>query len=166
MKVLLDTSYLLPFIEVELETITKETLKKVIQQKDMIYVFFEINIFEIVAKGMKIAMDSELTITDIQSGVDTILHHSPLQPIPWVSHPRLLNIAMKFRKILKDTIDCLIFATGLFYADCIATFDDTFLRKIRLNKEISKFVMEANPNLKIWIYSLEKEPLLFSDIEI
>jgi predicted nucleic acid-binding protein len=164
MKILLDTSFLLPFINVEPDNIPPKRLKEILEKKNNHYYYCELSIFELVAKGMKICLDSELTIDEIHKGIDSLVYRSPIKSISWISHPELLETAYEIRKFHSDTLDCLIFSTALYYSDCFSTADDTLILKIKEEEQLVKSIVKINPNFYVWFDDLEHPPVLFSEL--
>jgi len=162
MKALLDTTFLLPFINVEPENLSKIQLKRLLDNNEHTLVYCELSIFELVAKGMKICFNSQLTIEDIHKGIDSLIHRSPIRVINWISHPNLLQMSFKIKKIHSDTFDCLIFSTALFYSDCFVTIDHTLIKKLKENQDLYKEIISINPNFYVWLDGLKNTPILFS----
>ncbi|WP_457559685.1 hypothetical protein [Candidatus Harpocratesius sp.] len=164
MNILLDTSFLLPFIQVEPSNISGKKLKMILNKQEHTYAYCELSIFELVAKGMKICHNSELTINEIRAGIDTLVYRSPLQSINWKSHPNLFEIAYTIRNEHNDTLDCLIFTTALYFSDCFATADNTLLKNIKNNEVLAKQIISTNPRFYLWLDDLKKPPILLSKL--
>jgi len=164
MKVLLDTSFLLPFIKIEPENITSQQLKEVLGGQEHTFVYSELSIFELVAKGMKICFNSVLMIEDIHNGIDSLIYRSPLTPINWTSHPSLLELAYKIRKIHSDTIDCLIFSSALYFSDCFATADVNLFETIKQQEALYNEIKSINSRFYLWFDDLSQNPILFSEL--
>jgi PIN domain nuclease of toxin-antitoxin system len=162
MKVLLDTSFLLPFIQVEPDNFSAQQLKELLDRKDHLFTYSDLSIFELVAKGMKICLNSALTVDDIHKGIDSLIYRSPLHSINWISHPQLMELTFKIRKIHSDTIDCLIFSTALYNTDCFATIDHTLIEKLKQNMELYNEIISINPRFYVWNKDLTHPPVLFS----
>lgn len=163
MKILLDTSYLLPFIQVDPENISNLQLKKILENKKHTFQYCDLSIFELVAKGMKICINSDLTIQDVHEGVDSLLYSSPIIGVQWQSHPELFEIAFRIRNIHKDTFDCVIFSTALYFSDCFTTSDFSILNKIKKQQELVEKIITINPDFQIWIGDLQKDPKLIKE---
>ncbi len=164
MKVLLDSSLLLPFIQVEPDNITPQQLKAILNRTDHTFVYSELSIFELVAKGMKICYGTDLRIEDVRRGIDSLLYRSPLQSIGWITHPNLLELAYKIRKIHSDTIDCLIFTSALYFSDCFATADQTFFDGIKREPALFNEIASVNPHFFLWFDDLAQPPVLLCEI--
>jgi predicted nucleic acid-binding protein len=163
MKILLDTSFLLPFIQVEPNNITGKQLKEILNENIHSFFYCELSIFELTAKGMKICLGSDLTVDEIHKGIDSLVYRSPLQAINWISHPELMNIAYDIRKFHNDTLDCLIFSSAIFYSECFATADLTLLEKVKQHPELVQKIISFNNNLLIWLNDLQLPPIKFSE---
>lgn len=164
MKILLDTSYLLPFLQVDPDNISNLQLKEILENTKHTFQYCHLSTFELVAKGMKICMNSDLTIQDVHEGLDSLLYSSPIQGVQWQSHPELLEIAFSLRKIHKDTFDCIIFSTALYFADCFATSDISLINKIKKQQELVEKIIKINPDFQIWAGDLQKDPQLIKKI--
>jgi PIN domain nuclease of toxin-antitoxin system len=163
MKVLLDSSFLLPFIQVEPENISSQQLKELLNRQEHMFIYSELSLFELVAKGMKICYGSGLTIEEVHEGIDSLIYRSPLQPANWIGHPQIIEVAYKIRKFHSDTIDCLIFATALYLSDCFATADSTLLEKIKEQTTLFNEVLAINPRFALWFDDLQQSPINLSE---
>ena len=159
MKVLLDTSYLLPLIKVEVQGISSSILTDLINRCDTEIFYSELSLFEIAAKGMKLILSGEnLTVFDIRSGLDSLLWNDKILSLGWAKHPLLLELSFSLRKIHKDFIDCLILATAICYTDAFITFDKEIYDRLVDNQSIIKEILEINGNFHFWFKNLLDKP--------
>ena len=164
MKILCDSSYLLPLIKVSIEGIPPNLLLELLVESKHKYYYSEISLFKITAKGLKL-IDKEETITlqDVMSGLDAIQNDSRLEILSWTNNPYVLELASKFRAIHRDVIDCLIFATAICYCDCVITMDHNFYNRINQNSSILSEILSLNKNFHFWFDDLSGDPILLSE---
>jgi PIN domain nuclease of toxin-antitoxin system len=163
MKLLLDSSYLLPLLHVNIEGISNKFLLDLSHRLDLELYYSSISEFELISKGMKIILsENTITISDIQRGIDLLQSNEKLISLPCTEHPLLLELSLDLRKIHNDTIDCIVFATAICYTECIASYDESFYNKIINNKEICEKIKIINPNFQFWFRYLTDEPLSLS----
>ncbi len=159
MKVLLDTSYLLPLIKVEVHGISSSILTDLINRNDTEIFYSEISLFEITAKGMKLILSGEnLSIHDIRSGIDSLLWNKKILRLGWANHPLLLELSLSLRKIHQDYIDCLILATSICYTDIFITFDKEMYNKIVGDQSIIEEIFKINSKFQFWFRNLSDKP--------
>ncbi len=165
MKILLDTSYLLPLIKVEVDDWSSKKLLELLYNQEDKFFFTDISIFEIVAKGMKIALNHENLIPeDIQNGIDSLQNNKDIIRIESFHHPYIYELSFKCRKIHSDFIDCMIFSSAVCHVDCLATYDHTFIEKITQSKEIVDFIETINPEFKIIFDEMKLGPQTFKEL--
>lgn len=159
MKILLDTSYFLPLIKIAIEDISDTFLLDLMDQSQYELYYTDISIFELTAKGLKYATQTEqITIKDVINGIDTMQNNSRIQMLSWSDNPIVIELASKFKMINSDTIDCLIFATGICKCDSILTMDETFWKSISKDENISNDIRAINENFQLWVEDLSKAP--------
>jgi len=163
MKIICDTSYLLPLIKVSIEGIPPNLLLELLVESKHKYYYSELSLFEITAKGLKI-IDQEETISlqDVMNGLDAVQNDSRLEMLSWKKNPFIIELASKFRAIHQDTLDCLIFATAICYCDCIITLDHNFYDKINQNDSILSEIISLNNNFHFLFDDLSGDPILLS----
>ena len=159
MKILIDTSYLLPFIKIKIETISDDILIKLLHNQSNEYYYSDLSLFELTAKAFKlIAKDNKINTQDLMIGIDAIQNDSRLTYISYTYNPLIIELASKLKKIHNDTIDCLIFATAICNCDCIITMDTLFYEKIKKNKSLSEEIQLLNKNFQFWFNDLSVSP--------
>ena len=141
MRLLLDTSYLMPLIRVEVKGIDPLALTKAMEDHEIIV--SQIQLFELYAKGVKYAERRAITKDDVVNGVEAANHD--LKTIPFATR-RIMETAMEANLVTGDIIDAMILATALHHADAISTIDP----KITEAYAISQQLKQLNPNLKIY----------------
>jgi predicted nucleic acid-binding protein len=159
MKLLLDTTYLLPSIKVQVQGLPPTVLKDLLHNAQIEIYFSEISLFELTAKGMKLICSGDpLNVSDLRIGIDSLQYNPRVKSLPWSMHPFLLDLALRLRRIHSDFIDCLILSTAVFYADCFATYDATLYDKITKNSDICKEIAKGNNNFQFWFFDLKNPP--------
>ncbi len=160
MKILIDTTYFLPALSIEIETLPSALLKTLLRDQNYQCHYCEITLFELAAKGVKLSQsDDSLTVNDIIKGLDSIRWDKRLTKLSWYSHPFALELAKEIRKIHTDFIDCLILATAVCYTDMLAMYDETLLKIVRKNKGIIQKILEFNEKFSFWLKDLSKDPI-------
>ena len=111
------------------------------------------------AKAFKyINKENQISIQDLMNGLDAIQNDSRLVYISWKGNPIIIELAANLRKIHKDTIDCLIFATAICNCDCIVTMNRDFYKQICLNNSIFEEIQSINKNFLFWFKDLSESP--------
>ncbi len=159
MKILIDTSYFLRLIKVEVEGIPQDLLINLLEKNSHEFYYSELSIFELTAKGLKLTIqDTNILVQDIRIGIDSIINDNRLITISYTNNPYIIEIAAELRNIHKDTIDCLIIASAICESDCIITMDYDFYEKVIQHKIIKEKMLEINNNFKFWFNDLSEEP--------
>ena len=166
MKILFDTSYFLPLIKVEVERIPQDLLIQLLADSSNEYFYSELSVFELTAKGLKFSsLEEELTPQDIRIGIDTLQNDPRINAISYTNNPLIIELASSFRKIHKDTIDCLIFATAICTCEGIITMDVTFYEEMNARPKILKEIQEINDSFKFWFNDLSEDLKSFKSVD-
>ncbi len=166
MKIFINTSYFLPLIKLAIEGIPDNILQEILSQAQHNLYYSDLTLFEVTAKAFKsIRQDNIITYQDLTIGLDSIQNNSQLTPLSWSNNPLIIELAGKLRKINKDTIDCLIFATAIYYCDCLITLDQDFYNLILKEQSLVKEILSINENFQFWFNDLKKPPLSFKKNE-
>ncbi|MHA1997359.1 MAG: PIN domain-containing protein [Promethearchaeota archaeon] len=159
MKILLDTSYLLPLIKVGVERIPENLLITLLGNRDHELSYSILSIFELAAKGIKLHVkEGAPMLVDIFRGIDALQNEARLKPIAWVDDYRLLELTKSLREIHSDFIDCVIVASAVTRCDVIATLDDDFHEKITRSEVCSQEIISINPDFAFWFGGLKSPP--------
>lgn len=146
MKLLLDTTYLLPAIGISVKGIQKDALMKLIQKQHKISIS-DISIFELSAKGAKYIAARQLTAERVTRGIRAVIYDETITMIP-VYESAILFIAFKLRSILSDFIDCLILSSAINQCDALVT-EDNDIQNLKQNKVFNEILATTNPEFKI-----------------
>ncbi|HUT81226.1 MAG TPA: hypothetical protein VMZ29_08485 [Candidatus Bathyarchaeia archaeon] len=158
-KILLDTTYFLPFIGITIEGMDPLLVQKMAAGNGNQVQLSEITLFELAAKGAKIATDTVLTYQEVVRGLDTLRYDKRLHIQSWTSNPTILELAYAFRAFHADFIDCLILATAVCSSEIYATYDDEVFNKIVENKKAIATITTINPQFSFWFEDLSKESI-------
>ncbi len=163
-KLLLDTTYLLPLVGIAIEGVDTKLVQEILSTNEYSIKISEISLFELAAKGAKLALESELTYQDVLRGIDTIRYEKRFKIIGWTSNPTILEMSFKIRTIHSDFIDSLIVATAIYSADIFATYDRELVAKIMKENEIMVEIEKIKPKFGIWLEDLKKKSLLIKEM--
>jgi len=153
MKILLDTTYLLPLIGISIEEIPDEMILELINRGYKLFINY-VTLFELAAKGAKYISMGKLSLERVVKGIIAIVHDERVVKINIESFDTLYT-SFKLRRYLRDYIDCLIVATALHYCDILLTEDDTLL-KISESTWFKEIKERLNPELKVMNYKTFK----------
>ena len=143
MKILLDTTYFLPIIGVNIKGLSNDLLIKLLKNKDYELCYCDVTLFELAAKGAKLVLaEHSLTIDDITKGLDSLIYDKRFTNISWLTYPFILELASEVRKVHSDFLDCLILSTAVYQTDIFAMFDETLFKKISRNKTLLSKILE------------------------
>lgn len=158
-KLLLDTTYFLPLIGVEIEGVNSNLVQEILNAGEYTISLSEISLFELAAKGAKIARKMELTYQDVLRGIDTIRLDKEIRIESWTQSPIILETSFNIRALHSDYADCIIVATAICSNNILATYDETLVEKITKNEEIIAEIEKINPEFRIWLGDLKKKSL-------
>ena len=146
MKILLDTTYLLPLIGISLDRLPSDIIIRLIERGDDILIC-EISIFEMLAKGAKYVSLGQLSQSRVLRGIKALLYEERVSRIP-VYDPQIISVSLRLREMIQDYIDCLILSSALVNADILLT-EDKELNQIYNNNDFQLLIKELNPKFKI-----------------
>jgi len=146
LRLLVDTTYLLPAIGISVKGIPSDGMVRLIEEGHEIYTS-DVSIFELSAKGAKHVAAGTLSAERVARGIRAIVHDGTITLIP-IHESTLLLTAFKLRNMLSDFIDCLILASAIHHSDVLITEDNDI---IDLTKD-GEFILlynRINPKFKI-----------------
>ena len=146
MKLLIDTTYLLPAIGISVKNLPRDAPIKLIQRGHQVSIS-DIIIFELSAKGAKQITAGTLPAERVTRGIRAIVYDEAIERIPVYDTPILLT-AFKLRSMLSDFIDCLILSSAINQCDALVT-EDNDIQNLKRNKEFSDLLTTKNPKFKI-----------------
>jgi len=146
LKLLLDTTYLLPAIGISIKELPKDVPIKLMQKGNRISIC-DISLFELSAKGAKHVSTGILPAERVTRGIRAIIYNDDIETIS-MYESTLLFTAFKLRGMLNDFIDCLILSAAINRCDILLT-EDTDIQELKKNKEFNELRMAINPKFKI-----------------
>jgi predicted nucleic acid-binding protein len=147
MKLLLDTTYLLPAIGIAIKELPHDTPIKLLNQGHQITIT-DITLFELAAKAAKHTTNGTLKPERATRGITAITHSNNIEIIPATTDPQILHTAFKLRNTLNDFIDCLITSAAINQCDTLIT-EDTDIQNLKKTKELNTILTTTNPKFKI-----------------
>ena len=144
MRVLLDTTYLLPLIGVEVEGVSRDVLT-LLKKEGHTPVVSEISVFELLAKGSKLAAKEVIPRERVSLVIQSLYKDESIIRVS-LENPDVVRYTIELRPYHSDTVDCVIIASALTKADIMLTEDKTLLYK---NTQLRKAIRKIKPNLKI-----------------
>lgn len=146
MRLLLDTTYLLPAIGVSIKGLPEDAPIKLIRKGHQISIS-DITIFELSANGAKHIAVGNLTAERVSRGIRAIVYDDEIEMIP-IHDSSVLITAFKLRRTLSDFIDCLILSSAINRNDILVT-EDGDIHDIREKREFKELLQTINPKFKI-----------------
>jgi PIN domain nuclease of toxin-antitoxin system len=146
LKILLDTTYLLPAVGISIKDLSKDAIIKLNAKGHQIAIS-QISIFELSAKGAKYVVNGILSPERVTRGIRAILYDDTIETIP-AHDSKILLTSFTLRSKLSDFIDCLILSTALNHCDALIT-EDNDIQNLKKNKEYLELLSTTNPNFKI-----------------
>jgi predicted nucleic acid-binding protein len=147
LKVLLDTTYLLPLIGIAIKEVSKDALSK-LNAKGYELSISEITLFELSAKGAKYTHKNGLSPERVTLGVKALLYDDSIEKIPTYDSKILLT-AITLRSLMVDFVDCLILSTALNSCDELIT-EDQVIHDLQENKKYLDLQSTINPDFKMY----------------
>ena len=146
MRLLVDTTYLLPAIGISVKGIAADGMIGLRQQGHELYAS-DISIFELSAKGAKYIAERRLHQERVTRGIRAIIYDGTITMIR-IHESALLLTAFRLRKMLGDFIDCLILASAMNHCEVLIT-EDNDVRDLRNNGEFIALCAATNPKFGI-----------------
>jgi predicted nucleic acid-binding protein len=167
LKIFLDSTYLFPALDVDItEGWSKADLESILKSDYSLF-YSDISLFEIYTKCMKLILQEKLAINvnSVQNGIQSILNSTNLHMLKWWENLYESEIVLKLKDLHNDSIDCMLFYLAIVNCDIFATFDETFIENIKSEALIMNFIIESNPNFRIWLKDLSHDPVFFTELE-
>jgi PIN domain nuclease of toxin-antitoxin system len=146
MKILLDTTYILPTIGIAVKELPRDAIIRAMEKENQV-VISQISLFELAAKGAKYVKNGALEPETVTKGIRAIVYDNEIEIVP-IEGTRILLTAFALRKMLDDFIDCLILSTAINNCDALLT-EDTEIQNLRDDTQFSEVVKAANPNFRV-----------------
>jgi len=126
MRLLIDTTYLLPAIGVSVRGVPRTTVLD-LRRKGHTLLISTITIFELAAKGAKFVASHKLKGGRVESGLRAILMDPTIGQVPF-HEPDVITRALSVREEVGDFIECLIISSAGARADILVTEDEQLQR--------------------------------------
>jgi len=146
LRLLLDTTYLLPAVGVSVKGLPEDASIQLIGKGHRISIS-DITIFELSAKGAKHIAVGSLTAERVSRGIRAIVYDDRIARVP-VHDSSVLLTAFKLRRMLNDFIDCLILSSAINGNDVLLTEDED-IQNLRRKEEFQGILRAVNPGFKI-----------------
>jgi len=146
LRLLLDTTYLLPAIGVSVKGLPEDAMLKLIGKGHNISIN-DVTIFELSAKGGKYITTGALTAERVSRGIRSIVHDDRIARVPMHDSSVLLT-AFKLRGTLSDFIDCLIVSSAINRNEVLVT-EDEHIQNLKKRRDFQELLKTTNPEFKI-----------------
>jgi PIN domain nuclease of toxin-antitoxin system len=146
LRLLLDTTYLLPAIGISIKELPKDAHIKLMLKAHQLFIS-DISIFELTANGAKHIATEKLSAERVARGIRAIIYDETITISP-IHDSAILLMAFKLRNVLSDFIDCLILSSAINECDALVT-EDNDIQDLKKNKEFSELLTKTNPKFKI-----------------
>jgi predicted nucleic acid-binding protein len=140
MKLLIDTTYLLPVLGISVKKVPKDAAIKLLDNEHQLFIS-DLTLFELAAKGAKYVASDMLEADSVSRGIRVIAYEERLERVKSYETSILLT-AFTLRRIINDFLDCLILSSAINNCDVFVTEDDRIheLQKRLVFQEIIKTV--------------------------
>ncbi len=146
MKVLLDTTYLLPAVGISVKNLPEDAPLRLMQKGCQISIS-EISLFELSAKGAKYVASGLLLAERVAKGIRAVTYDENVTTItPYET--KILLTAFDLRGLLSDFIDCLIVSSALHECDALVT-EDGDIHVLSKEKDFARVVRDLKPEFSI-----------------
>lgn len=146
MRLLLDTTYLLPAIGVSIRDLPKDAWIRLAHKGHQI-ALCDISMFELSAKGAKLVVSRKLHSERVTRGIKAIMYDENVEIIP-SCESIILSTAFRLRSMLADFIDCLILSSAVNRCDALVT-EDNDIQGLKRNREFGDLLKTANPEFEV-----------------
>ncbi|MHB1709260.1 MAG: PIN domain-containing protein [Thermoplasmataceae archaeon] len=134
---ILDTTYLLPVVGIDVETDLFNAIEDRAVDIDLSSISISlISIFEIQAKSAKLGISWEI----VSEAVDELLNRFKIVPF---YNNNIMKTSFMIRREIPDYIDCIILSTAICREDSLMTEDRRILSFMEQND--GKFKIDAHP---------------------
>lgn len=146
MRLLLDTTYLLPAIGVSIKGLPEDALIQLIGRGHEVFIS-DATVFELSANGAKHITLGNLTPERVSRGIRAIVYDERIARIPIYDSSVLLT-AFRLRRALSDFIDCLILSSAIVRSDILVTEDED-IRNLREGRDFQELLHTMKPQFEI-----------------
>jgi len=146
LKILLDTTYLLPTVGIAVKELPRDAIIKLITKGHQIAIS-QISLFELSAKAAKYVKNGTLKPETVTKGIRALTYNDQIETIP-INDTKLLLTAFTLRNILDDFIDCLILSTAINNCNALIT-EDNDIQNLKNNNQLNELLKTTNATFKI-----------------
>ncbi len=122
MRVVLDTTYVLPCLGMAQADVPRDLLRR-LRRAGHETMLSEISVFEAMAIAAKHCAESYLREDDVLTGIAVLASDEGLTKVP-VSEPEVCLRSILARRQMTDFVDCVIVATGAWAGNILITEDE------------------------------------------
>jgi len=131
-KILLDTSFVLPFFGIEVENIPDSVVDKIVFKGNLDFIYPKLMLVELIAVISKKVKEINQIPKFIEERIESLLISSDIKIID--PKPKHLVYALKLRKLgHPDIFDCLAYATAVIENSLFLTVDKNFINFLKDN---------------------------------
>ena len=146
MKILLDTTYLMPAIGVRVKEISPDALS-LIRGGGHETAISEVSLLELSAKGAKLAASGALTAERVTRGVTAAKRDADLEKIQ-ITDEDVLRTSISLRGWHSDYLDCLKLSSAINRCDVLLT-EDTLIHALTREEHYRGLIREVNPEFAV-----------------
>ncbi len=146
MRLLVDTTYLLPAIGVAIKGISEQIVLD-LRKKDHSLSICTISLFELAANGVKYVVEGKLKAEQVLRGTKAVAADDTVTKVAY-EDANVLSSAINLRREIADFIDCLILSAAVIYCDVLMT-EDVDIRRSANKERIRTIIREIKPDFKI-----------------
>jgi len=132
MKLLLDTTYLLPAIGISVKDLDEKAVLN-LANKGHELLISDVSLFELSAKGAKYVVEGRLSPERVCRGINAIVYDERIK-ITRMHESSILLTAFRLRKLIDNFIDCIILSSAINHVEALVTEDEDLHK---LSEEIS-----------------------------
>ncbi len=129
MRVLLDTTYLMPAIGVQVGGVPPDVLSN-LRAEGHETAASEVSLLEVAAKAGKLVKTRRLGLARVELGLRAILEDPALEILS-IRDERILSLAIRLRATLPDFLDCALLATATVDCEAFVTEDRDVIDLVR-----------------------------------
>ncbi len=146
MKILLDTTYLLPAVGISVKGLSEDVLLRLLGRDHLIYIS-EVAIFELLAKSGKYIVEGELGPDRVSKGVRSLVYDERIEKIP-IHDTSIMQVAFRLRRVLSDFIDCIVTSSAINACDLLIT-EDKDIQDLKEGESLRGILESLNPQFRI-----------------
>jgi predicted nucleic acid-binding protein len=147
MRIMLDTTYLMPIIGVAVRGVQHDVLRT-LRKEDHTTSISELTLFELSAKGAKLTASGRLSRDRLLRGLRAAILDGSLQKVPFYGDEQLI-VSFRLREFINDYVDCALLSSALCGHDALMT-EDGLIHDLVEREEFKGIIDEINPEFQIY----------------